>query len=232
MSKKKNLSGKCLALTSLWTFQFQNYRNSFLLFSKFFFFRFLFKIIFLKFLNFKKIYSFSCWYFQFFSRYLLLQFKCKTLNFSLLSDFLGFIYAIWVNNIKTTFSLKLFFCFEKESTFSSDFLFFYVLYLVNEQQFTPKKIFNMLNFMLQSKLDKKIVLFSKNGLILQKFIGFKIQLSGRYEATKNSMAQRVFFNVGKINSTTAKINIYFLNRFLYTKLGISNLKIWLFYIKD
>lgn len=70
---------------------------------------------------------------------------------------------------------------------------------------------------------------TKNGLKNKILCGFKVQLKGRFESTKNSMSKTVNFKVGKINSTNLNSSINFLSYTFYTKLGLSNLKIWLFY---
>ena len=65
----------------------------------------------------------------------------------------------------------------------------------------------------------------KNGLEQKSLKGFKIQLKGRFEPTKNSMSKSLTVKKGKINSMKLNDSIIFINQIFYTKLGLSNLKI-------
>nr|YP_009295190.1 ribosomal protein S3 [Dasya binghamiae]AOH77202.1 ribosomal protein S3 [Dasya binghamiae] len=59
--------------------------------------------------------------------------------------------------------------------------------------------------------------------------GYKITLSGRFENTKNPMSKTYTTKNGFITLTSLNNNIDFISKNLYTKLGICNIKIWLFY---
>lgn len=78
---------------------------------------------------------------------------------------------------------------------------------------------------LKKHLEYLIITIGKNGLEQKLLKGFKIQLKGRYEVTKNSMSKSLIIKKGKVNSMKLDNNIAFMNQVLYTKLGLSNLKI-------
>lgn len=60
-------------------------------------------------------------------------------------------------------------------------------------------------------------------------VGFKMQLKGRFEITKNSMSKKFLVKFGKISSTTLVDYIVFYEHIFFSKLGLSSLKICLFY---
>lgn len=112
---------------------------------------------------------------------------------------------------------------------STQFLENLVLYLVLNNKYTPKKIFNFLVYFLKSNLNSLLISTSKNGLNKKTLSGFKIQLRGRFESTKNSMAKKINLKFGKTNSTNLINHIVFYEHIFYSKLGLSSLKVWLFY---
>nr|YP_010619959.1 Ribosomal protein S3 [Xiphosiphonia pinnulata]WAX03972.1 Ribosomal protein S3 [Xiphosiphonia pinnulata] len=228
MTKKINLSGKCLALTALWANQFQSY-GKFSFFSKNDFF-FLFSLIkiFNKQLNFNTLYFITKTQNFIFSSHIFLIFSLVSLNYAFFIKFHQLFLKIWQHNINSRLSFHFHFYLEKNHYFSTIFLKSYILYLINNKTNSPKKIYNLLILLLKKNKFQSIITISKKGFKQSKFIGFKIQLKGRYESTKNEMASRLFVKDGKINSTNLTNSIYFFNHSFYTKLGISNLKIWLF----
>lgn len=120
---------------------------------------------------------------------------------------------------------KIFVYFEKKSFFQSIFLKNYISYLVNNLNYSPKKIFNFLIPLFKNMLHIKKLSFSNKGLKIIKLQGIKIQLKGRYELTKNSMSKLIFFKAGKVGSMSLNTKIEFLNKTIYTKLGKSSMKI-------
>nr|YP_010620005.1 Ribosomal protein S3 [Symphyocladiella dendroidea]WAX04018.1 Ribosomal protein S3 [Symphyocladiella dendroidea] len=229
MAKKINSSGKCLALTTLWVNQFQSY-GKFSFFSKtdFLLFFFLTKIL-IKQLNLNKKNFITKTQNFILSTQVFFIFSLVFINSEVFLKFYRFFIIIWRYNISSRLSFNLCFYIAKNQYFSTIFLKNYILYLINNNINSPKKIFNLLILLLKKNKFQSIVSFSKKGLKKNIFIGFKIQLKGRYEATKNGMSSRLLIKNGKINSTNLNITINFINHFFYTKLGITNLKIWLFY---
>nr|YP_010620051.1 Ribosomal protein S3 [Rhodomelopsis africana]WAX04064.1 Ribosomal protein S3 [Rhodomelopsis africana] len=229
MSKKKNLSGKCLALTALWPTQFQYFgKFSFLSKNDFFIF-FLLTKIFYKLLKLHTHYFITKSQYFIFTNQVILIFSTTFINIKSLLSFFRFLFLLWNLNINSQISLQVYFYLEKSQYFSSDFLKSYILYLMRNKVCSPKKIFNLLILMLKKNKFQPILTISKNGFKKNVVTGFKIQLKGRYESTKNEMASRLFITNGKTNSTTLNISINYLNHFFYTKLGTSNLKIWVFH---
>nr|YP_010620258.1 Ribosomal protein S3 [Amplisiphonia pacifica]WAX04294.1 Ribosomal protein S3 [Amplisiphonia pacifica] len=229
MAKKINLSGKCLALTTLWVNQFQSYgKFSFSSKTDFFIFFFLTKI-FNKQLNLTTEYFITkIQKFILFNKIFFI-FSFVSVNNDFFFKFYRFLFLLWQRNINKRLSFRLCFYLEKNQYFSTFFLKSYILYLIYNKINSPKKIFNLLILLLKKNKFQKILSFSKNGLKKNTLIGFKIQLKGRYESTKNEMASCLLVKNGKVNSTNLNITISYINHFFYTKLGISNLKIWLFY---
>lgn len=78
---------------------------------------------------------------------------------------------------------------------------------------------------LTKNLKYSILFLTKNGLLRKYFVGFKIQIKGRYESSKTSMSKKLSTKFGKMTLTNLKISTNFINYSFYTKLGISNLKI-------
>nr|YP_010620189.1 Ribosomal protein S3 [Dipterosiphonia australica]WAX04225.1 Ribosomal protein S3 [Dipterosiphonia australica] len=225
MAKKINLNGKCFALTKLWANQFQQYGKFNFLFKKYILFSYLFKEIISKKFAFNNFFSLMQIKTFIYSHTILI--KLFISNFNTFKQ-ISWIYLLWNQNLqKLTFSLVIF--LNKKLYFSKEFLEAYLCYLSSNEFNSPKRIFNLINLLLSNHLNKIFVMLTKNGIKNQKFIGFKLQLRGRFEPTKNAMAKCVTLKSGKINSTNLKIKIDFSNYFFYTKLGTSNLKIWLFY---
>nr|YP_010619982.1 Ribosomal protein S3 [Tayloriella tenebrosa]WAX03995.1 Ribosomal protein S3 [Tayloriella tenebrosa] len=229
MAKKINLSGKCLALTTLWISQYQHYgKFSFFSINDFFFLFSLLKI-FNKQLNSNTKYFITKIQNLVLASQIFLIISLTFINNQLFLNFYRFFFSIWKKNISNRLNFQLFLYLEKNQYFSTRFLKSYILYLVYNKINSPKKIFNLLILLLKKNKFQLISSFSKNGLKKNILIGFKIQLKGRYETTKNEMASQMIVRDGKINSTNLNYTINFVNHFFYTKLGISNLKVWLFY---
>jgi len=87
-----------------------------------------------------------------------------------------------------------------------------------------KKINYIILFLVKNLFHFKLVAY-KTGIRTTKFVGFKIKLAGRFENSKNGMANKFIYKFGKVNSTNLQITVTFIRYIFYTKLGISNLKI-------
>nr|YP_010620212.1 Ribosomal protein S3 [Dictyomenia sonderi]WAX04248.1 Ribosomal protein S3 [Dictyomenia sonderi] len=229
MSKKINQSGKCLALTTIWATQLQYYGKYSFPSKNIFFFIFLFVKIFNKQLVLNSTSFITRVHSFLFPTHINLVFSIPFISTSFFSNFYRFLFLIWNYNVNRLLSLKLDFYLEKNQYFSTSFLKSYILYLIYNKINSPRKIFNLLILLLKRNKSQLILLISKDGFKISKFIGFKIQLKGRYEITKNEMSSYLLVKNGKINSTNLNIKIHFMNHNFYTKLGTSNLKIWMFY---
>nr|YP_010620166.1 Ribosomal protein S3 [Gredgaria maugeana]WAX04202.1 Ribosomal protein S3 [Gredgaria maugeana] len=229
MSKKINLTGKSLALTSVWTNKSQYYGNFSFKYSKYIHFIFLLNVVFTRQLNFNLLYYITQIQYFFFVNQLRIILSSSFLNKNFVY-FLKFIYLFWILNFKNFYSFHLQIYLEKTLYFSVEFLKNYIFFLIKKKIKSPKKIFNLLILLLKKNFNKPIVSISKNGLTDNNIlIGFKIQLSGRYESAKSTMANQIFLKFGKITSTNLSFTVKYFSHFFYTKSGISTLKIWLFY---
>nr|YP_010620143.1 Ribosomal protein S3 [Herposiphonia versicolor]WAX04179.1 Ribosomal protein S3 [Herposiphonia versicolor] len=228
MTKKTNLTGKCLTLTTYWLNFFQNFENFYILYSKYFLISILFNSLLKKLVLFKKTNFFHQINFLVSSKKLIIILSVNSKHHFLMQIIKDFWFLIWLKNF-SIFYLKLIVFSIKMFYLSKIFLEEYIFYLTNYFSFSPKKIFNMLNIFLLKNLNQESLSLSKRGIKIKRFIGFKIKLIGRYETSKNSMAKSVLIKSGKISSVSLKTCINFMNHYFYTKLGISNLKVWIFY---
>lgn len=229
MSKKINLFSKCLALTIYWSYNFQIFSKNFYLFKKYF------SIIILlqKLINNKKLFYLNL--------FLLLKTKIfiSKNNFNIhfilfylkkkWNSFFQFFFSIRLLQDKYFLSLKSKIFVVKNFFFSNFFFSNLIFYLLLEKKFNPKKIFNFFLNLFKNNFNFFLVQDSKNGFLKKKLIGFKVQLKGRFEVTKNSMSKKNLIKLGKVNSTNLNNHIIFYEHIFFSKLGVSNLKIWLFY---
>lgn len=227
MSKKINSSGKYLNITNLSNYQLQYYGKTVSLYKQNFLTTFVllplvYKKLFINktFLNITTLNLIS------FNNCTFLFLSFSELNKKNIQCFLLF-YENIISSTKINIYLK------KNFYLTSAFIKNYIFYLNIKYNYPPKKIFNFLILFLKNSINCSTVFLTSTGLNSKKLIGFKLQLKGRYETTKNSMSKVLVFKVGKINSTKLNSSINFLHYTFYTKLGVSNLKIWLFYkLKD
>ena len=80
------------------------------------------------------------------------------------------------------------------------------------------------------QLNSAKILTSKTGLKVLKFKGFKLKLSGRFEESKNQMSKTLEQTSGSISLLSTSSYIEFSTLNINSKLGVCNIKIWLFYI--
>lgn len=151
-------------------------------------------------------------------------------SFSKLNTFIFNTFSIFFNvlfkkklNENLLLYLKVF--ITKINLFSYEFFKSYISILSLDKKLAPRKIFFSLIHFLKSNMNCSSLSFTKTGLMKKKLRGFKIQLKGRFEATKNSMSKKIFFKSGKVNSTNLEEDVIFYNHVFFSKLGLSNLKI-------
>lgn len=104
--------------------------------------------------------------------------------------------------------------------FLKDLIFFLLIY----KRLSPRKIFIYFSILLKKNKNYLLINNSKKGIYKKKLIGFKIQLKGKFEITKNAMSKKLLINYGKLRSTTLKNHIIFCEHTFFSKLGSSNLK--------
>jgi len=94
---------------------------------------------------------------------------------------------------------------------------------------SPKKLFGILILLLTKQINQTKISYFKNGpkkIILK---GFRIKLIGRFENTTNKMAKVIEYKIGSLALVQLDNNINYLENQFNTKLGLCNLKIWLFF---
>ncbi len=229
MSKKINLHGKSLSLTTYWFIEFQLYGKNFFLFKKYFFLLFFLR----KFITKKKLLFLSFFFglfikFSIFKKrvyFLISLFKSKK-KFDVVLQNIFPVY-LFRNKSLLQFTGKIFIfpSFYFSQLFLKDLIFFLLIY----KKFNPRKVFNYFLLFLKKKINYLSIVSSRKGIIKKKLVGFKIQLKGRFETTKNSMSKKNLIKFGKLNSTTLENHIVLCEHTFFSKLGSSNLKIWLFY---
>nr|YP_011017705.1 ribosomal protein S3 [Griffithsia okiensis]WQF69528.1 ribosomal protein S3 [Griffithsia okiensis] len=154
---------------------------------------------------------------------------CLKNNFNMKS------YLILLNNINFnflfTFKKQKNKLFLKNEWFYSSFLlknyinFLFLKFGINNY----KKILGILTKLFCSYLNYNQIFYSIYGPKLIILKGFKIQLKGRFENSKNQMTKKIELKSGILSSVNLNSDINYLNNFLFTKLGLWSLKIWLFY---
>nr|QUJ09422.1 ribosomal protein S3 [Neorhodomela munita] len=231
MSKKISLKSKYLGLSNKWPLSFQNYGQISLKFKNYFlnFFIF-FSIIEKKLFLFQNL-LFSNIELFVFNKFLKININLvylRQLNLKHILKFLVYFEQLLLLNF-SSLVLKTWVYFEKKNFLSNIFIKSYIDYLITTLNYFPKKIFNFLIPLLKTMLNKKKISFSNHGIKITQLKGIKIQLKGRYELTKNPMSKRISFKMGKISSMNLNTKIEFLNKTIYTKLGKSSIKVWLFY---
>ena len=92
-----------------------------------------------------------------------------------------------------------------------------------------RKIILILAKLLRQQIGTTKLVFLKFGLKKVKLKGFKLKLTGRFENTKNQMAKKVEYAEGSLSLLPVNSVIEFFTLNIYSKLGVCNFKIWLFY---
>ncbi len=228
MTKKINPLGKCLALTFFWPNSLQNFGNFFYFVNKYLFIYLLFHHFLVKLMSFKKKYFVNQFTFFIFSKLFLIRFSNLSFDYFWLAFLNDFFWKFWKSNF-LFLPLKVFYFLTKNFYLSADFLWDYLNYLTKNFCFSPKKTFNLLILFLTKNYFHLSLFKSKKGFKIKRFVGFKIKLIGRFESSKNAMSKNIIYKFGKINSSNLQINTNFLTYTFFTKLGVSNLKIWIFY---
>lgn len=222
MSQKVNSKSTKIGINQLWLTKTQKYGNNFYNFNLFFFYNkkkidFILKISKLKILfinEIKLLNKYSLFVLKIYIK------KSNGFNINLLAN-----YFYWFN-LKKKLIIKLYNNSKVDNTY---ILLNYIEYLFNNLNYSVKKISIILALLLKKKLNSKKVVFLKNGPVDLIFKGYKIKLSGRIDNQKNQMAKSIIFKEGSLTLTNLNSYIDFKNINLNTKLGVCNIKIWLFY---
>lgn len=227
MSKKISSTSKYLGISRDWFVNFQFYGKFYLNFFFFLNFYKLLNLLFRKILNNKLFISNITVYFllELIELNIGITFFQKNNNVNLIKLQYNSINLFLLNNLfKINFKIYL----NKLSWFSKLFIEMYIEYLV--LIYNPKKIFNLLVILLKNQLNKVNILYLNSGLKKIQLKGFKIQLKGRYELSKSTLARKSFFKFGQVTSNNLNSLLYSSYKDIYSKLGKSTIKIWYFYL--
>lgn len=227
MSKKISSTSKYLGISQDWFVNFQHYGNFYLNFF----------ISFLNIYNFLNLIireSFKTNIFvlkkQIYICFKFIQLNLKIFylqgNLNSLNLFYHKINMLFLNNFIFNLKIKLF--FSKFNFFSKQFLEVYLEYLSLFN--APKKIFNLVIILLKNHLRSTNMFYLNSGLKKVQLRGFKIQLKGRYEVSKSTLAKKQLLKLGQVTSNNLDNLLDLVNKDFYSKLGKSTLKIWFFYL--
>ena len=156
---------------------------------------------------------------------------------------------IFINilNLKNTTNLKIrqfffkafriwlkfpiFFIFYKNIKFGSSSLLIinYINHLIKKKYNSPKKILQLIYNMLKSQSKITKVIYTVQGIKLINLKGFKLEISGCFDATRSQMAKKLKCNFGRVPLTELRGYIEYTSYTFFTKSGSHGLKVWLFY---
>nr|YP_011017774.1 ribosomal protein S3 [Pseudoceramium inkyui]WQF69620.1 ribosomal protein S3 [Pseudoceramium inkyui] len=105
---------------------------------------------------------------------------------------------------------------------------FFFKFLI-EQKVMFRKAALILSKLLNLQLGKTKIVYLKFGVKKIKLQGFKFCLSGRFENSKNQMAKKIEYFQGSLSLISIKSETEFFTLNIYSKLGVCNFKVWLFY---
>ena len=223
MSKKSNSLSIRLGIINLWFFTLQNYGNNFnyLFIYFYYYFHYIKHLIHLNKIN--------IYFYEFFLIknlfYLIIFLPIENKNhFKLVNSITNFLNKS--NSLKINCTIYF-----KYNWFTTSFILkFYLFNLINKFNYSPKKILGFLFNFLFNFLNKSKISYLTIGSQELIFKGFKIQLKGRYENTKNKMAKSTNLKVGnKLSLININKNIYFLDCNLFSKLGSFSIRLLLFF---
>lgn len=226
MSQKINSLGFKLGILQLWNFNIPVYNSSFKFYKKyiyiskytFIYFRQIFKKhnILLNKITISYINQ------QFFLTISFYNFD-NYITFLKKAVFNNFLYFWWGNLINLTLYKN------QKLTISSFLITNYIIYVIESKNYSFKKsLHDLFKILKDISKDKKII-YTTSGLKVIELKGFKMQLSGCFENSRSQMSKILKYNYGLIPLTKLNGCIEYSTSCLFTKLGICNLKIWLFY---
>lgn len=130
----------------------------------------------------------------------------------------------WLN-----FPIKLVLYQKTNLSNSSCLISNYVFHLLLQKRSSVKQILQVLYSILKKQSYQTKLIFTVKGLQLIKLKGFKIEITGCFEASRSQMAKTLKCNFG--SSPLTKLNGYidYSSTRFFTKFGSCGLKLWLFY---
>lgn len=112
---------------------------------------------------------------------------------------------------------------------TSFFISNYVNYLFVQKLNSPKKILQFIYNILKFQSKKKVIKYTIYGIKIVELKGFKIEISGCFEASRSQMSKTIKCNFGIIPLSKLNGYIDYSTDTFFTKFGSCGLKIWLFY---
>ena len=105
----------------------------------------------------------------------------------------------------------------------------YVFYLLTQKRSSVKQILQVLYTILKKQAYQTKLIFTVKGLQLTKFRGFKIEITGCFEASRSQMAKTLKCNFGSTPLTKLNGYVDYSSTHFFTKFGSCGFKLWLFY---
>lgn len=111
---------------------------------------------------------------------------------------------------------------------SSELIKRYVLFNVN-QNLPLKSILKNTSKLISNQLGTKKVLYTIKGPLNFELQGFKYQLSGRFDNSRNQMTKTIKYTEGTLPMPSMRIYVEYSQTHIHTKSGVCGLHIWLTY---
>ena len=103
----------------------------------------------------------------------------------------------------------------------------YLIYLITQKSYSPKKVLLLLSKIYKDQKNK--IKYTTLGIKLLELKGLKIEISGCFESSRSQMAKTIKCNFGRIPLTKLNGYVDYSKTTFFTKFGSCGLKIWLFY---
>nr|AYR06679.1 ribosomal protein S3 [Rhodogorgon sp.] len=130
----------------------------------------------------------------------------------------------WFNS-----SIFIYFYYKKNWLNSAILMSNYITILVGNKSDILKKILHNNFKFVQNWAKNKKVIYYKQGIIFLTLKGFKICLSGCFDASRVQMTKTIKYNFGFLPLTKLDSYVEYSYRQIFTKYGTCGLKIWFFY---
>nr|YP_010204201.1 ribosomal protein S3 [Ahnfeltia fastigiata]UAT97936.1 ribosomal protein S3 [Ahnfeltia fastigiata] len=119
--------------------------------------------------------------------------------------------------------------YEKNQWLGTSNLLINYVYFSAKQGNSFKKIIQNICKMLTTHLNTIKISYSTKGVVRLSLKGFKIQLAGRFDNSRNQMAKLMKQSIGSLPLTCLESYVEYSHKEFHTKHGVCGLQIWLFY---
>lgn len=134
---------------------------------------------------------------------------------------------LYKNIVSTPFQLISFKCYTYNLSnflFSTSLIASYISFLL-KQKIALRKLITFISFTIKNELGKKKIVVTTYGPVIFKLKGFKITISGRFEASSTQMSKTLKQSSGLVPLVSINDYIEFTSIPVFFKLGSCNLKI-------